>query len=225
MNAPTPDSSSAALGYWDSFYAGQVSAAVPDNPSAFARWVDAELGSPRNIVELGFGTARDSFWFVDRGHAVTGFDGAHSAVELANSHAAEHGMEAAFHQLDLMDDAAVPDAAEPFVDRSATDVYARFLLHSLPLEGRLNVLRFAARALGPDGRLFLEFRTGKDAHEEHAFGNDHFRVYLDADDVADQIREVGGTVDHLEQGHGLAVYKSEDPHVARIVARWGQANR
>jgi hypothetical protein len=39
--------------------------------------------------------------------------------------------------------------------------------------------------------------------------------------VVSEIEERGGEVMVLEQGHGMAVYKSEDPHVARIVASWG----
>ena len=210
-----------ALDYWDAFYADRRSTGVPSEPSAFARWVDTGLTSPARVVELGFGTGRDALWFVAQGHEVTGLDGSHSAVARAEAHIDEHGLKASVGQLDLTDDEAVAAAARAIVASGGADVvYGRFLLHSLPEEGRLNVLRLAAQALREKGSLFLEFRTGKDAGAPHLFGDDHFRVYLEPEDVARQIRQLGGSITHLEQGHGLAVYKSEDPHVARIVAHW-----
>jgi len=222
---PATTQTPSTLGYWNDFYADRRSAAVPTNPSAFARWVDETLDGPTSIAELGFGTARDSFWLADRGHSLVAYDGAESAVTNANAHAAEHGIEAGFRQLDLVDADAVGAAAEALLTEGGVDaVYARFLLHSLPEQGRTNVLAFAARALRPDGRVFLEFRTGNDAQAEHLFGDDHFRVYLDPVKVAAEIGELGGRVDRLEQGYGMAVYKSEDPHVARIVATWPQGS-
>ena len=215
---------SSTLGYWDNFYADRRSAAVPVVPSPFAQWVHNELGDPRSITELGFGTGRDSFWLADQGHRLTGFDGAHSAVEQATAYAAANGITARFAQLDLAETQQTLDAAEEVRGVAGAEVvYARFLLHSLTLDGRTNVLRFAAGALQPGGRLYVEFRTGQDARADHLFGDGHFREYLDAESVAHQMRELGGDVLYLEQGHGLAVYKSEDPHVARIVATWAQA--
>jgi len=217
MKRTRVESDSSTLGYWDSFYAARRSADVPTEPSAFARWVDGRLAGPQSVAELGFGNARDTFWLAGRGHTMIAFDGASSAVEHAVTRA-EGTNQPSFACLDLTDDAAVREAAAAAGDVGV--VYARFLLHSLPDPGRANVFAFAASALRAGGELYLEFRTGKDAHAEHLFGDDHFRVYLDADDVAAEIEAVGGTIDHLEQGHGLAVYKSEDPHVARIVASW-----
>ena len=213
-----------SLAYWDTFYADRRSAAVPTRPSAFAEWVHRQLSGPSAVIELGFGTARDSFWLAGQGHTLRGFDGAASAVDLANTHAEAHGLPARFSRLDLTHTDAVHEAAGATRTDAAADlVYARFLLHSLPEQGRVNVLDFARLALRPGGRLYVEFRTGKDAEATHLFGDDHFRAYLDPDEVATTIRSLGGEVLQLEQGHGLAPYKSEDPHVARVVACWGEA--
>ncbi|HET8719350.1 MAG TPA: class I SAM-dependent methyltransferase [Nocardioidaceae bacterium] len=205
--------------YWDSFYAGRESGAVPGEPSAFARWVAERLRPGQPVVELGFGTARDSMWFAAQGHPVSGYDFAESAVQRAQGRADGREVAASFSVLDLYDDDAVDVVAKDVgstTDRPA--VYGRFLIHSLEAPGRTNLFRLAARVLGEGGELYLEFRTGQDRDAPHLFGEDHYRVYLDPDVVAEEIRAGGGTITESLAGHGFAVYQSEDPHVARLVA-------
>jgi hypothetical protein len=206
--------------YWDDFYKGDRSAKVPHDPSAFATWVAGQLSPQQTIVECGFGNARDSFWFAHHGHAVRGYDFADSAVAAAQSvAAAEPSMDARFQALDLSEAAAVDAvAAELQALPGRAAVYGRFLIHSLEDHGRHNLIELA-RSLS--GELYVEFRTGKDAGQKHLFGDDHYRTYLDPQTVVSEIEARGGMVMVLEQGHGMAVYKSEDPHVARIVASWG----
>jgi len=211
--------------YWHDFYAGRASSDVPDRPSDFARWVEAQLPPEHEVVELGFGTARDSFFFSRRGRAVLGLDFAESAVDHARSQAAALALGARFDVLDLYDDAEVDRVASALTPAGGgRAVYARFLVHSLEEPGRANLLRLAAAAAGDgDGELFLEFRTGKDLGQEHLFGDDHYRVFLDPLVVELEIEALGGEITYREEGCGLAVYRSEDPHVCRLVARFPPA--
>jgi len=208
--------------YWDGFYAGRASGCVPEQPSDFARWVDRQLKTGQEVVELGFGTARDSLFFARHGRAVRGYDFAESAVAHARSQVAQQGLDSEFGVLDLYDDLGVRRTATSLSAGSgARAVYARFLVHSLEDAGRANLLRLSATALGGGrGELFLEFRTGKDLGQEHLFGDDHFRLFLDPMTVELEIEALGGEVTYREEGCGLAVYKTEDPHVARLVAHF-----
>ena len=207
--------------YWDSFYASKESGSVPEEPSAFARWVQGRLRSDQPVVEFGFGTARDSLWFASQGHGVVGYDFAESAVQRSRGQADGRGVSAAFEVLDLYDDDDVQIAAKDIGRTTvAPAVYGRFLIHSLEEAGRANLLDLSADVLAEGGDLYLEFRTGQDKGARHLFGDDHFRVYLDPDVVVREIEERDGKIMHCEADHGLAVYKTEDPHVARIVARW-----
>lgn len=209
--------------YWDSFYASRASSGVPEEPSAFARWVQQRLNPGQPVVELGFGTARDSLWFAGQGHQINGYDFAESAVHRAQGEADGQDLAASFGVLDLYDGDGVRTAAKEIAGTTDSPVvYGRFLIHSLEEAGRANLLDLAADVLAAGGDLHLEFRTGQDAGERHLFGDDHFRVYLDPAVVVREIEQRGGTIVHSEAGHGLAVYKTEDPHVARIVARWSQ---
>jgi hypothetical protein len=195
---------------------------VPEQPSTFARWVEGQLPAGQEVVELGFGTARDSLFFARQGRAVQGFDFAESAVALAQRQADQDVLASQFSVLDLYDDLGVSRTAESLSSTPGPRaVYARFLAHSLEDAGRANLLRFGATVLcGGHGELFLEFRTGKDLGQEHLFGDDHFRLFLDPLIVELEIEALGGEVTYREEGCGLAVYKTEDPHVARMVARF-----
>jgi hypothetical protein len=205
--------------YWDSFYASRASGGVPEEPSAFGRWVLDELAPGQPVVEFGFGTARDALWFADRGHQVLGYDFAESAVHQAQGRADGRSLPAGFEVLDLYDGPRVDAVATELAGTvAAPALYGRFLIHSLEESGRRHLLDLAARVLNGGGQLYLEFRTGKDAGGTHLFGDDHFRVYLDPDLVVGEVEARGGRVSVLQEGHGFAVYKSEDPHVARLVA-------
>jgi hypothetical protein len=202
--------------YWDEFYKSARSADVPPDPSAFAAWTQERLRADQLIVEFGFGTARDALWFLQQGHPVRGYDFAGSAVDAANLHAEALPGDAQFAVLDLSDTSAVDETvAELSGHQQAPAVYGRFLIHSLTDDGRTNLIDLA-RSLG--GELYVEFRTGKDEGKTHVFGDDHYRTYLDPESVVLEIEARGGRVTTLDQGHGRAVYKSEDPHVARVVA-------
>lgn len=205
--------------YWDSFYAGKTSGDVPGEPSAFARSVLSDMAADQPVVEFGFGTGRDSLWFAEQGHPVLGLDFAESAVASAQGQADGHGLAARFSMLDLYDDRGVAATADDLLSTlQRPAIYGRFLIHSLEDAGRRNLLDLSSTVLADGGELYLEFRTGKDAGHEHVFGDDHFRVYLDPALVAEEIEQRGGTVTRHDEGHGFAVYKSEDPHVARLVA-------
>lgn len=194
---------------------------MPEEPSAFAEWVDHRLPAGHEVVEIGFGTARDSLYFARNGRHVHGFDFAESAVANGNALARARGLSSEFSLLDLYDDEAVTRVAADLAETPAVRaVYGRFLVHSLEDAGRANLVRLAASVLRGGGELFLEFRTGKDLGQEHLFGDDHFRQFIDPMVVELEIEDLGGVVTYREQGCGLAVYKTEDPHVARIVAHF-----
>ena len=158
------DSMGAHHDYWDSFYAGRASSGVPEAPSAFACWVEERLRPGQQLVEFGFGTARDSLWFAARGYPVSGYDFAESAVARARGSADGQGVPASFTGLDLYDSAAVQLVAKDLAGTTeAPVIYGRFLIHSLEEAGRVNLLNLAAEVLADGGDLFLEFRTGQDA--------------------------------------------------------------
>lgn len=206
--------------YWDEFYRGR-SGAVPQEPSAFARWVAARAPAPTSVVDIGSGTGRDALWFARSGYRVLGLDYATAAVEQTRAAAEDADLPAAFEVFDLYDPEQVLAMGARLSADGPKTLYGRFLVHALEDGGRHHLWRLAETALGTDECLYLEFRTGKDAATAHAFG-EHFRRLLDPDAVVDEIESRGGQIVYREDGHGLAPFRDEDPHVCRLIVGWSQ---
>lgn len=206
--------------HWDQFYRGPAAAAVPTEPSAFARWVGERESASTALVDIGSGNGRDAVWFARQGYRVTGFDYSGPALRQSRAAAKSAGVSATFEAVNLYDLRYVlATGARLAHEDGPRALYARFLPHALEDVGRHQLWRLARMALRPGGRLYLEFRTRKDARKPHEFGK-HFRRFLKPDTVVRELEARGGHVEHREEGHGLAVYRDEDPHVCRIVARW-----
>ncbi|GAB10862.1 hypothetical protein GOARA_063_00610 [Gordonia araii NBRC 100433] len=209
--------------HWWPFYFGQSQRSVPTEPSPFARWfLDREPNAATQIVDIGTGTGRDALWFARQGRDVLGLDYVPAATERAGIIAREDDLPARFKTLNLYDIRQVLGIGGELSHRDEPPIlYGRFLIHALHDAGRHNLWRIASMSLRRGGKFYLEFRTGLDADAEHEFG-EHFRRYLEPRSVAAEIESTGGTIEHLEAGHGLAVYKQEDPHVCRLVATWAR---
>ena len=203
-------------GHWDPFYeAGAVG--VPEEPSAFARWVAAREPRPARLLDVGAGTGRDAIWLAGQGILVEGLDYSGAALAQASARARERAAEVRFRRLNLYDLRQTLTLGGLLAHDDRVDaVYARFLLDALEDPGRHNLWRFARSVLGGTrGRLYLEFRT---AATDFAFG-EHFRRLLDADLVCAELASSGFVVEHREEATGLAGLGDEDPRVARVVAR------
>ena len=200
---------------WGAGYAGQLgdgttvagdSCAAPDNDLMNALWPD-RARVQTVLLPTGARRARllRSSLRLERGdiHGVLGANGSGKStlIRLVSGLLTldEGRVEVFGHDL-ATDEMAV----KRLINRVSVD--AAFFKKLSPMENLL----FAARLYG------------KDAGEAHLFGDDHYRTYLDPQVVVEEIEARGGTVMVLEQGHGMAVYKSEDPHVARIVASWSE---
>lgn len=206
--------------YWDAFYASPRRSDVPGDPSDFARWSSARMVAGSTVVEVGCGTARDALWFAAHGYPVRAYDYSTAAIQLARAAVGARSLEAHFRILDLYDrDGVVAEAADCAHLAGHRVVYARFMLHALEPDGQRNLFDFAAQTLGGSGAFYCEFRTGKDRGEQHVFG-EHFRSYPEPEAVLAALEGAGAVIVHHEEGHGMAVYRDEDPHVCRLVASW-----
>jgi SAM-dependent methyltransferase len=201
--------------YWEDFYR-RKSAAVPPEPSQFARWV-AEREQPGSVVvDMGCGTGRDSLWLARRGYRCIGLDYAAPAVQVAQDAADANGLGARFYQANLADSDNVERIVDQVMGHGKPDVvYARFFVHAIDDDVRQNLWSFAGSLLPAGGRLYAEFRTEPTVHE---FG-EHYRHFVPSDVVVGELQALGWEVLERLNGRGMAVYKHEDPVVCRLVAR------
>lgn len=212
---------------WERFYRGLYGVTPPREPSRCGEWA-AELERAQHadglplVVDVGCGNGRDTRHFADQGYEVIGLDYAAHALRAARDLLGEHSGHARLRSLDLYDlRSTLLFGAELAGADRAPALYARFVAHALEDDGRENLWRLGAMALRHGGRLYLEFRTHVDEAAAHVF-EEHHRRYLHPDEVVAELKRHGGAVVHREEGHGLAPYLSEDPHICRLVVQWAK---
>ncbi|MFJ2923709.1 class I SAM-dependent methyltransferase [Streptomyces massasporeus] len=140
-------SSTDAVTFWDDVYAGRPAA---DGPRPNARLTETVTGlglPPGEALDLGCGEGGDALWLAGQGWRVTAVDISAVAVErltaLARAHALADRVLAERH-----------DVQESFPSGAFDLVCAHYLHTPFGLD-RSAVLRTAAHALRPDGRLLV----------------------------------------------------------------------
>jgi SAM-dependent methyltransferase len=211
------------LGYWNDYYAGRR----PDepwslSPSQFAAFVANERKAGP-LLEIGCGNGRDALFFASVGFDVTGVDYCETAVKLCAERAGGAGLPAAFEPLNLYDVAQVTAFVEAHACAFET-LYARFFVHAVNELGEMELLKLAVSVLEPGGRAYLEFRTVEDerasagrtisANERE---DGHYRRFIDVDELIGRASDHGLAAVYRVAGHGMAAFRGEDPHVARLV--------
>ncbi|SDO33408.1 class I SAM-dependent methyltransferase [Geodermatophilus sp. DSM 45219] len=201
--------------YWQDFYASADVDRVPPVESGFATWVAEQLPPAAGVLDVGTGTGRDARYFARTGRPVLALDYSSAAIERGRAAADREGWAADFRVVNLADLHQVAEVAgqmDPAVD---WHLYARFLVHAIDDLARANLWTLAAAVARRGGECWLEFRTDRDEREKHVFG-DHFRRYLDPQQVVLEAKEHELKVLSLVEGRGLAPYGEEDPWVARL---------
>ncbi|MES1919005.1 hypothetical protein MHBO_000885 [Bonamia ostreae] len=106
-------------------------------------------------------------------------------------------------------------------------IYSRFSLHSVSSDDQNRLLDYCKDHLNRNGRLFIEVRSTEDAlygqgkkveEEKNAFMTDHYRRFVDQDELLQALRKRGYCIVESVKGKGLAVKGNEDPIVIRVIA-------
>ena len=145
---------------WDREYTSQKLLSPSNIPHAdvvrFLRWLKKEQkkkGEPidmeeMNVLDLGFGTGRNSYYFREQGAQVIGFEFSPTALALAQKIARHGDLDIEYRLHDIGTPYAIPDHSIDI----ALDVTSS---NSLADGGRAVYLKELERVMKPGGYLFL----------------------------------------------------------------------
>lgn len=202
--------------YWDSFYKN-LKLSVP---SQFCTMVAVELPKTTTVIEFGCGNGRDSLYLASQGIKITAMDLSEQAIEGCKNKAAEGNFA---HAQFLAGSLADAEDLKLLFDRARTQSsdgkiigYSRFVMHSIDdNQEKLFMTNLQENMLSGE-KIYLEFRTLKDAKLEKTFGN-HYRRFVDTDRFVTTMKALDFSLIYRITGQGMARYKNEDPFVSRLI--------
>jgi|TARA_B100000029_G_scaffold101780_2_gene92170 SAM-dependent methyltransferase len=198
--------------YWNNYYANHHGLG---KPSSFAKSIIELLPEKCNLMELGCGNGRDSFYFAKMGHSVWACD---QSDVIINALPTLENNSPHFYVDDVRNMASIPDM-------EFDAIYARFVLHALSENEARQAFEWTFNHLKTGGKFYSESRSIKDPifgdgekMDDQIYKTDHRRRFLDKDVLISDLESLGFTIESVVEAQGLAVYKDSDPVVIRVIA-------
>jgi SAM-dependent methyltransferase len=171
---------------WNRRYAGSELLWTAQ-PNRFLVAETADL-TPGRALDLACGEGRNAVWLVEHGWQVTGVDFSEVALAKGRELATAHGVDVEWTQADLL---------EYRPEQVAYDLVLLFYLQ-LPEADRRRIVRAAANAVAPEGRLLLVAHDSSNLEHGHG-GPKNAAVLYTAADVAADLDGSGLQIEHAER--------------------------
>lgn len=201
--------------YWHYFYSNTNE--LPSEPSNFALYTlnflqkRSEKNTYKNILDIGCGNGRDSYFFSSQGYKVSSIDPS-STIKTDKFQ---------FSKKSFFD-----------YDLDGFDVYyLRFVIHTL-VESECDQLFERLANLPPESYIAMETRSTtnispaekSEKNFKSPIGEEHFRMLYSKSYMDRKISKYFDIVESLE-GADFAKYKSENPFCLRYIIRPKKQNR
>lgn len=202
--------------YWNKYYKSKKTKL---NPSNFARFIINFFKKKKlnNLLEIGCGDGRDSFYFSQKLKKIISIDRSKEAIKKNTL---------------LLKKKKIKNLL--FLSKDITKIkqlrfndfdilYARFFLHTINLNDEDKLLTILKKRLKVNTYICLEFRTIKDEMfnkgkklSTHERITDHYRRFINVKNFRNKVKK-DFKILYCVAKKGFSKYKKENPHLCRII--------
>ena len=200
------------INYWDNYYNNITNI----KESSFAKFTKKRIKKNSELIDIGCGNGRDSFFFSKNGLKVTAIDISKNAIK---NNSIKKSKNLKFLKFDMGKDTL----------RKKFDVfYCRFFVHAINEETEKKLIIFMKKNKKKNSLAFFEFRNHKDEIfkqkkiKNHGgvleFEKGHFRRIIKTDDFIRKVKNrIKSEVIYSRSSKNLSIFKKDNPNLSRII--------
>lgn len=197
---------------WDEIYKKKE---ISDNCSSFAQFCLKYMDTDnKNIIDIGCGNARDCLYFKQNGCNVIGIDGSKYIIDKNRD---------LYRDIEFIN-TEINDISR-YTFNNIGNIYCRFFLHSIDKDSYIKLLKFMENILIEYGKIYIECRSIKDPMygigdkvENDAFINGHYRRFINAKEIINDIDKLGLSILYFTESNNLSICENDNPYLIRIIA-------
>ena len=196
--------------YWQRFYKNKKFNKEINFPSQFSIFTLSQKQKNKVLIEFGCGNGRDASYMCKYYDKIYAFDISERAIKNNKDK---------FKKLKNLN-FSVCDVTKNFnsinLKKLKKNIYARFFLHTLNDTEIKMFVKLVSKILNKNEKIFLEYRTHLDKNKKKIFKN-HYRNFLNPIKIINIFKKEKIKNIYSVNGHGLAIFNDEDPHVSRQI--------
>ncbi len=206
--------------YWEIYYKKKKKLFKPSN---FSKFINKKkiINKKSNILEMGCGDGRDSFYFSKTAQNIVAVDSSLEIIRKNNIYKINNNIK---NIKFLCVNVAIKNQFKLLVkEKKFNIVYARFFLHAINEKSEKNLFK-NFDLLSKKIVYFFEFRTSKDDLINHGKKiskyermTSHYRRFINTNDFIKKIKKMNFKILYFNERKGLSKFKNEDPHLCRVI--------
>ncbi len=203
------------INYWNNYYSN----IVKFKESSFARFVKKKVKKNSEIIDIGCGNGRDSFFFSKNNFKVIAVDISKSAIK---NNSVKSNKNLQFLKFDIGKDK---------IKKKFDVFYCRFFIHAISEKTENKLISLLNKTKKKKSLAFFEFRNHKDEifkqkkkrmhNDVIEFEKGHFRRIIYPNEFIKKVRnKINAKVIYKKSAKNLSIVKKDNPNLTRIIFKF-----
>ena len=203
------------INYWDTYYKSNKKI----KESSFARFVIKKIDKNSEIIDIGCGNGRDSFFFSKNDLKVTAIDISKNAIK---NNSLKSNKNLKFLKFDI---------EKNTMSKKFDVIYCRFFIHAISEKNEDKLIAFIKKIKKRNTLAFFEFRNHKDKifqkkkirkhNDVIEFEKGHFRRIIDPKKFIKKVsNKIKLKVIYKKSAKNLSIVKNDNPNLSRIIFKF-----